>query len=178
MNHKSKMCMYMFHNTPLFISRSQWTLHCRQKTQQETQFRNSSTSCRHHHQSNGTPDSRSVGPSQGSLWRILVRSEEGDLWAWRHLPLDSALLLLPLACPSEDDPQRPSGRQFNHWVTSWWWIRAIQSRGEVQAVEKRTSEPLLYSLCLPASVCESAVQQTKNCQTCSFFHCLGLVRFY
>ena len=27
-----------------------------------------------------------------------------------------------------------------------------------QAVEKRTSEPLLYSLCLPVSICESAVQ--------------------
>ena len=41
-----------------------------------------------------------------------------------------------------------------------------------QAVEKRTSDPLLYSWCLPSSVCESAVQQPKNGQTCSFFHCL------
>ena len=37
-----------------------------------------------------------------------------------------------------------------------------------QAVEKRTSEPLLYS-------CESAVQQPKNTQTCSFFHCLLII---
>ena len=32
----------------------------------------------------------------------------------------------------------------------------------------RTSEPLLYSWCQPASVCESAEQQPKNGQTCSF----------
>ena len=41
-----------------------------------------------------------------------------------------------------------------------------------QAVEKRTSELLLYSWCLTVSVCESAVQQPQNGQTCSFFHCL------
>ena len=40
------------------------------------------------------------------------------------------------------------------------------------AVEKRTSEPLLYILCLPSSVCESAAQQPQSGQTCSFFHCL------
>ena len=39
-------------------------------------------------------------------------------------------------------------------------------------MEKRTSELLLYSRCLPVSVCESALRQPKNGQTCSFFHCL------
>ena len=40
--------------------------------------------------------------------------------------------------------------------------------------KKRTSEPLLYSWCLPVSVCETAVQQPKNGQTCSFFHCMNI----
>ena len=47
--------------------------------------------------------------------------------------------------------------------------------GRLEAVEKRTSEPLLYSWCLPASVGESGVQQQQqNGQTCSFFHCLWI----
>ena len=43
-----------------------------------------------------------------------------------------------------------------------------------QAVEKRTSFTillLLYSWCLPSSVCESAEQKQQICQTCFFFHC-------
>ena len=47
-----------------------------------------------------------------------------------------------------------------------------------QAVEKRTSEPLLYSLCLPVSVCESAVQHQKYVKICLFFHCLFVIDTY
>ena len=48
------------------------------------------------------------------------------------------------------------------------------SQVRLQAVEIITSELLLYSWCLPAPVCGSAVQQPKNGQTCSFFHCLNI----
>ena len=58
-----------------------------------------------------------------------------------------------------------------HFPQLWWWI---PSRMHIEAVEKRTSELLLYSWFLPASVCKSAVQQPKNGQTCSFFHCLHI----
>ena len=63
---------------------------------------------------------------------------------------------------------------INTGTTNWPPLHcSIVRISSYQAVEKRTRKPLLYSWCLPAPVCKSAVQQqTKNGLTCSFFYCL------
>ena len=63
-----------------------------------------------------------------------------------------------------DEDDAPKGHPLQSLITCFlcgWFITGAYRSG--RAVEKRTSEPLLYRLCVPVSVCESDVQQ-KNGQ--------------
>ena len=78
---------------------------------------------------------------------------------------------VPLLLTINGPPESPCN---DNWDNSFNHHDSLKVGASHQGVEKRTSEPFLYSWCLPASVCESAVLQPKNGKSCSFFHGLLL----